>query len=176
MDVGNRLLYPFIPQIAAGLQLTIVAFSWLVFIRSIVGVLAPIFGILADKYGRRKFMALGLLGEAASVATTALAEGWGATGPMVLHGLSLAAFLSAQQAYISDQVAYEKRGRALGVVEFAWAGAGILGLPIAGWMIDRFGWQAPFFLLAIISLLTALLVWFKLPPVEQRSQSHLSLA
>ena len=176
MDVGNRLLYPFIPQISDGLKLTIVAFSWLVFIRSIVGVLAPIFGVLADKYGRRKFMALGLFGEAVSVAGTALAEGWGATGPMVLHGLSLAAFLSAQQAYISDQVVYEKRGRALGVVEFAWAGAGILGLPIAGWMIDRFGWQSPFFLLTIISLLTALLVWFKLPPAEQRSFTSLSLA
>jgi MFS transporter, DHA1 family, inner membrane transport protein len=73
-------------------------------------------------------------------------------------------------------VAYEKRGRALGGVEFAWAGAGILGLPIAGWMIDRFGWQSPFFLLVIISLLTGILVWFKLPPVEHRSQTRLSLA
>jgi MFS family permease len=92
-DIGNRLLYPFIPQISAGLGLTIVAFSWLVFIRSIVGILAPIFGVLADKYGRRKLMALGLFGEAVSVAGTALSGGWGATVPMVFHGLSLAAFL-----------------------------------------------------------------------------------
>ncbi len=55
--------------------MTIVAFSWLVFIRSLVGVFAPIFGVLADKYGRRKLMALGLLGEAVGIAGTALAGG-----------------------------------------------------------------------------------------------------
>src|SRR5262245_54159455 len=175
IDIGNLILYPFIPQMSLGLGLTLAVFIQLVFIRSMVGTTAPIFGLLADKYGRRKLMAFGLFCEALGVAGTALATGWWAIIPMVLYGLSLAAFLSAQQAYISDQVGYEKRGRALATVEFSWAVAGILGLPVAGWMIDRFGWQSPFFLLSVISLFMAVWVWFKLPPVEHRSQAHLSV-
>jgi MFS family permease len=144
IDTGNRMMYPFIPQIAAGLGLTIGAFGQLVFIRSLAGMTSPIFGGLADKYGRRKIMALGLFCEAIGVAGIALSSGWWAVFPMMLCGLSLAAFLSPQQAYISDQVSYEKRGRALAAVEFSWAIAGILSLPLVGWMIDRLGWPSPF--------------------------------
>lgn len=176
IDTGNRMIYPFIPQIATGLGLTISAFGQLVFIRSLVGMTSPIFGGLADKYGRRQLMALGLFCEALGVAGIALSSGWWTVLPMILCGLSLAAFLSAQQAYISDQVSYEKRGRALAAVEFSWAIAGILSLPLVGWMIGRLGWPSPFWVLSLLSLLTAALVWFKLPPVEHRSHTRLSVA
>ncbi|HXV44160.1 MAG TPA: MFS transporter, partial [Anaerolineae bacterium] len=99
---------------------------------------------------------------------------WWAILPMLLFGLGLTAFLPSQQAYISDQVAYHRRGRALAAVEFSWAVAAILCLPIAGWLIDAFGWRSPFLILSLFSLIGAIIVWRQLPPAEHHAQISLS--
>lgn len=176
VDTGTRSLYPFIPQISAGLGLTVVGFSWLIFLRAMAGLAGPIFGLLADRYGRRNIMTIGLICQAAGVAGLALSSGWWTLLPIILFGLSLAAFLPAEQAYVSDRVAYEKRGRALAAIEFSWAMAGIVSLPVIGWLIDAFNWRTPFFLLALLSLAGAILVWRWLPAVDHRSRLGLDWA
>ncbi|GAB4445740.1 MAG: MFS transporter [Anaerolineae bacterium] len=176
IDVGTRLPYPFIPQLADGLGLTIVGFSWLLFIRSMAGVAGPLFGVAADRIGRRRVMAAGLIFQAVGVLWLALSSGWWAVPPMILYGISLSAFIPAEQAYISDLVAYNKRGRALAAIEFSWATSGIVGLPLVGWMIDAFGWRSPLVVLGLFSLFFAALVWRMLPAVEQHTHTELSAA
>ena len=73
---GLRLFYPFIPQFSAGVGLTAVAFSWLIFTRSMFGLTGPLFGILADKYGRRKVMAAGLLMQSIGLGGMAVSWQW----------------------------------------------------------------------------------------------------
>lgn len=58
---------------------------------------------------------------------------------------------------VSDAIALEKRGTALGWLMSAFALASILGVPLALWMANHFGWQSPFFLLSTLSLV--LLLW-----------------
>jgi predicted MFS family arabinose efflux permease len=174
LDTGTRLVYPFIPQFSTGLGLTVVGFSWLIFLRAMAGMAGPLFGLLADQYGRRKIMVAGLLCQAVAVVGVALSWQWWATAPMLLFGLSVAAFLPAQQAYISDQASDNKRGRALGAIEFSWALTGVITLPVIGWLIDSFGWRTPLFFLSILSLVGAGLVWLRLPAVEHTSQGSLS--
>ncbi len=174
IDVGTRMSYPFIPQFSAGLGLTIVGFSWLIFVRAMVGVVGPIFGVWSDRSGRRKMMVLGLLCQAIGGMGVAFAWQWWATLPMILIGLGSAAFLPVQQAYISDQVVYQKRGRALAAVEFSWAAAAIFVLPIIGWMIDAFGWRVPFLALSLFSLIGAAIVGWYLPPTTVRHTQSLS--
>lgn len=174
VDTGTRMVYPFIPQVSAGLNVTVVGLSWLIFIRALSGMVGPIFGLLADHYGRRIMMAVGLLCQSIGVIGLALSQQWWATLPMIFYGLTLAAFIPAEQAYISDRVAYHKRGRALATIEFSWALAGIVSLPVVGWMIDSFGWQVPFFIEGLLSLIGAALVWFGLPATETRSQTKLN--
>lgn len=164
MDTGTRMLFPFIPQFAQGLGLSITGFGWLLFIRAIVGVAGPVFGMWSDRYGRRKMMMLGLLCQAAGVMGLALSWQWWATLPMIIFGLSLTGFLPAQQAYISDQVSYRKRGRALAAVEVSWSLTAIIILPVIGWMIDTFGWRSPFLALSLLSIVGAIIVWRGLPP------------
>ncbi|MEW5956355.1 MAG: MFS transporter [Chloroflexota bacterium] len=174
-DVSTRMLYPFIPQISAGLGLTVVGFGWVLFLRSVLSVTGPIFGLWSDRYGRRQTMAVGLLLQALGVLGLALSWQWWAALPMLLMGLSLAAFIPAQQAYISDQVTYRKRGRALAAVEFAWSMSAVTALPLAGWLIDRLGWRSPFLLLSLLSLAGAIMVWRRLPPAAERHiQSNIS--
>ena len=67
MDISTRMLFPFIPQISAGLGFTIVGFGWLLFVRAIVSVAGPVFGMWSDRYGRRQMMAIALLLQAISV-------------------------------------------------------------------------------------------------------------
>jgi len=154
-DLSSRILYPFLPIFASGLGLTVVSFSWLLFLRSGMGIFSPVFGVLADRFGRRNTLALGMLAQAIAAVTLTVTRGAWAIIPMAISGLSLAAFVPAQQAYLSDMTPFSKRGRALGVAEFAWSGAAILLLPVAGWLIDRFGWQTAMLWLAAMSLLAA---------------------
>ncbi|MCL4302031.1 MAG: MFS transporter [Anaerolineae bacterium] len=174
LDIGTRVVFPFIPQLSAGLGLTVVGFSWLLFIRGIIGVAGPIFGVWSDRYGRRNVMAVGLLCQALGMVGLTLSWQWWAILPMLFFGLGLTAFIPPQQAYISDQVAYERRGRALAIVEASWAIAAIVFLPLIGWLIDAFGWRVPFFIVSFFSLLGALVVWRYLPSTAHHTQTNLS--
>lgn len=176
LDIGVRSVFPFIPQLAAGLGLSVVNFSWLIFIRGIIGVAGPIFGVWSDRYGRRKVMAVGLLCQTIGVIGLTLSWQWWAVGPMLVFGLGLTAFIPPQQAYISDQVVYQRRGRALAIIEASWAVAAIVFLPLVGWLIDNFGWRSPFMILGLLSLLGALLIWHYLPPAAHQTQAELSWA
>ncbi len=174
LDIGTRMVFPFIPQLAAGLGLTVVGFSWLIFMRGIIGVVGPVFGVWSDRYGRRKIMTVGLLCQSIGIVGLTFSWQWWAVLPMLFFGLGLTAFIPPQQAYISDQVAYHKRGRALAVVEASWAIAAIVFLPIVGWLIDTFGWRSPFLSLALFSLIGGLIVWRYLPPTGHQTQASLS--
>ncbi len=174
IDIGTRIVYPFIPQISEGLGISLTAFSVLIAIRTFAGMSSLLFGILADRYGRRKVMAIGLFCQALGVAGLAFFGRSGATFSMIIFGLALAAFIPAQQAYISDLVHYEKRGRALAIIETSWAASAIIFIPIAGWLIDQWGWQSPFLILGLISLITSSIIWLRLPKVEPGSISNIS--
>lgn len=174
IDIGTRMVYPFIPQYAEGLGLSIVGFSWLLSLRAVAGLIGPLFGILADRYGRRRLMATGLLCQSVGTLGLVFSQQWWAAGPMLIFGLSLTAFIPAQQAYVSDQVPYAKRGRSLAAIEFSWAATGIVMLPLIGWIIERFGWQTSFGLVGLLSFSSAVLVWLMLPKAEHHTRSAFS--
>jgi predicted MFS family arabinose efflux permease len=67
---------------------------------------------------------------------------------MGLMGIGLASFVPTLQAYLSNQLPWERRGRGLAMVEYAWALAGIVGLFLMGFVIALAGWRAPFYVLA----------------------------
>ncbi len=175
-DIGVRMIFPFITQFAGGLNLSVVDFSWLVFWRGIIGLAGPIFGVWADRWGRRKLMAGGLLLQSLGVLWLAFSQEWSAAWPMLIFGLAVTAFLPAQQAYISDQVTYQKRGRALAVFELSWAFTAIAVLPLVGWLIDDFGWRSPLVMVALLSLAGSFLIWRHLPPAERHTHVNLSWA
>ncbi len=175
-DLNSRILYPFIPIFASGLGLTVVSFSWLLFLRSGVGVFSPLFGALADRFGRRNVMALGMLGQGLAAIMLIFVRGGWAVAPMTVSGLSLAAFIPAQQAYLSDMTPFARRGRVLGVAEFAWSGSAILLLPPAGWLIDHFGWRVPMLLLGVLSIAAAAALARFLPAARHQTSTPAPLS
>ena len=169
VDTSFRMAYPFLPQISSGLKLSITAFSWLLTIRSATGFLGPMMGALADRHGRRKIMALGLVSQSLGTIGIGLSTGWWSVLPMILVGIAVNSFVPAQQAYISDLVPFERRGRALASVDISFAISGMMIMPVVGWLIATLGWRMPFFILSGLSLLAALVIWNRLPPVDERS-------
>jgi predicted MFS family arabinose efflux permease len=169
-----RIVYPFLPVIARGLGLPLETASLLVGVRALAGMTSPFYGWLSDRIGRRGVMLGGLLALAAGallLAQGVIAATFGlALAGFVLLGLSKAAFDPAMQAYVSDAVPYERRGRALGIIELTWAGSWLVGVPLAGLLIARFGWQSPFAVLAVLGI-AAVFATFRLNPTAQAGAS-----
>ena len=149
LNMNTRMVYPFLPVIARGLGVSLTQVSYVLSARSVVGAFSPLFTTLADRRGRRFGMVGGLsLFIASILLLVAHPVYW--TFLVSQCGAFLGMFItvSSVQAYLSDNVPYEQRGRLLGLTELGWAFSFILGMPLIGWLISRGGWMAPYPLLA----------------------------
>jgi predicted MFS family arabinose efflux permease len=154
LNTSRRFIYPFAPALGRGLGVPVQAINSLIAINQATGVLSPFFGPLSDRWGYRVMMLAGL---------SMLAVGLIAGGvlpfyavilvALFLAGLGKSIFDPALQAYVGERVPYQRRGFVIGIVEFAWAGSSLVGLPLIGILIDTMGWQAPFFVLGGLTVL-----------------------
>jgi predicted MFS family arabinose efflux permease len=149
-DVAVRLVYPFMPEIAKGLGVSIDQLGALVSLRNGIGISGPVFGAMSDRIGHRRAMTLGLLVLSIGLAIVGVSEGIvvPAIG-LVLAGIGSAIYVPTLQAYVSERVPYQQRGRVLGAIELTWAAAGMVGVPVMGVLIGSLGWRAPFIGLAV---------------------------
>jgi predicted MFS family arabinose efflux permease len=154
VNVPFRIVYPFLPSIARGLGISLVAASGLVTLRLIARMGAPLLGPLADRYERRRVMEVALLFfTLASLLLAGAGTFAVAAVAFVLYGAAKALYDPAVHAYLGDAVPYRERGRAVGVVELSWSAAWLLGVPASGLLIERLGWRAPWAVLIVLGLL-----------------------
>jgi predicted MFS family arabinose efflux permease len=57
------------------------------------------------------------------------------------------------QAYVGERIPYQRRGLFLAITEFGWSISFIIGVPLMGFLIARFGWLGPYPALALLGLL-----------------------
>lgn len=159
-----RIVYPFLPAIARGLGISLGAAGQLVALRGLAGLIAPVTGPLADRYGRRRVMETGLLAFAVGSLVLALAHRfWLAVLAFVLVGVSKSLYDPAMQAYLGDRIPYEERGRAMGLTELAWSASWLLGVPASGLLMERWGWHSPWFVLTLLAVVGWWLTAWGLP-------------
>ncbi len=171
-DTGSRIFNPFLPIFALGMKMTIETLGQLIALRSITGLLAPVFGSLGDRIGFQPIMRGGLLvaGIGSLLVGTSDSLIQVAIG-MVVWGIGVTAFVPSLQAYLGSQLPYEKRARGIAIVEYAWAIASIVGLFSMGWVISLLNWRAPFFVLGGGMILVSFLVaQFPSAPKQQPRQ------
>ena len=82
---------------------------------------------------------------------------------LILGMLGKYVFDPTMQAYLGDRIPYEQRGRVVAITEMGWSLSFILGIPIMGYLISRFGWRAPYPALALAGLLVFLALARLLP-------------
>jgi len=75
-------------------------------------------------------------------------------------------------AMVGDIVPPERRGRALSMVSMAFAIASVLGVPAGLLLADKFGWHAPFFMLAGCAAANLVLGSLALPHLRTAVQNH----
>jgi predicted MFS family arabinose efflux permease len=165
-----RMIYPFLSYFAKGMGVDLRTFSYAITARSLMGLITPLLASVADSRGRKTGM---LVGTFTFTAALCLVVFW-PTYPAFFATLSLSfigylIFVPSMQAYLGDKVPYEKRGRVLGITEFAWSLSAIIGVPLMGLIIARQGWLAPFPLLALLGALSFIMLAWMLPkdPIPQ---------
>jgi predicted MFS family arabinose efflux permease len=164
MNINTRMVYPFLMVFARGLGVDLKTISGTLTIRAVFGMLTPFLAPLAEKHSRRAGMLLGM-------AMFALGSGLVVLWPslitfaiaMSITFLGMYVYMSAVQAYLGDHVPYAQRGRAMGTFELAWSFSFIVGMPLLGFLIGRYGWQAPFPILAIFGLIALIIIRVFIP-------------
>ena len=120
----------------------------------------PLFGIIADKFGTWRVMALGALLYALGLLVMAIAPSpmWLHIGGGVLLGLGVAACsFGVVLASIARLVSAEKRSFAFGLGTAAGSAGMFLFAPISQGLIDALGWSDSLISLAIVMLAIPLL-------------------
>ncbi len=157
---GATLLYPVLPVLAADLKvdeaqigLTMAAFT------APAIVLAPLFGILADLYGRRWLLVFGLAVFGIAGSAVALAPSY--DGVLILRavqGIGASALLPLTIVLISDILPDEQEIQGQGI-KVALDRVGMIVLPLLGGALAILSWRAAFvpFLLIVLLALAAYL-------------------
>ncbi len=155
-DLSIRMMYPFLPEIAAGLRLPIDQLGTLVSLRNGIGIVGPILGALSDRIGHRRAMSIALVLLAIGLGFIGAADGvFAAAIGCIISGIGSALYIPTLIAYISERVPFARRGRVTGTIEMTWAISGMIGVPLVGLLIGSQGWRAPFIGLAVASLVCA---------------------
>lgn len=164
VNTALRMLFPFLPVFGRGMGVDLATLSSALALRSAAGILGPFMAPLADRRGRKVGMLAGL---AIFILGSSLVALW-PTFPVFVLGITLNLlgyflFNPSMQAYLGDRVPYQQRGLALALTELGWSLSFIIGVPLVGLLIARYGWSAPFAVLAILGL-AALLALARILP------------
>ncbi len=172
LNTSRRFIYPFAPALSRGLDVPVIAVSTIAAVNQSSGILGFVFGPLTDRIGYRIMMITGLI---------LLTMGMFLAGILPFYTVILVAvFLSgtgkivfdmALQAYTGKMVPFHRRGRIIGILEVSWAGSTLVGIPLIGLLIDRWGWRSPFFLLAGAGLVGFVFMRSLLPPAKSGQTS-----
>ncbi len=160
INTALRFVYPYAPALARGLGVRREDIYYLITLRNLAGFLSPVFGPLSERYGRRAVLVLGMaIFSGGAILVVIWPTYWILGLFLCATGIAKIVYDPAMQAYVGDVVSYEQRGRALATTEYSWSLSLLLGVPFVGYLIQRNGWQAPFFWLAVGAIVALIVLW-----------------
>ncbi len=169
--VGFGIILPLLPFYgdrfgASGTQIAILVFSY----SAAQLVMAPLWGRLSDRYGRRPILILGLVGSALSYLVFAFA---GSILALLLSRVmagAAGANVPVAQAYIADVTPPEQRAGGMGLIGAAF-GLGFIFGPAIGGILAPIAPEAPGLAAAGLCLGNAVLAFFFLPESLDRQKT-----
>ncbi len=150
VNTALRMGYSFLPAFARGAQISNGTMGAVLAARDLSGLAAPLAGRVIDRRGTGRILAAAGAGSAIGMAISATAP-LGLIIGFLIVGFGSVVVNIATGAWIGHAVAYERRGKATGLVELSWGGAALLGIPLMGVLIDAFGWRAAPAALAVVA-------------------------
>lgn len=132
----------------------------------------PIFGVVADCYGRRRPMIGGVLLQGAATVLFAFATTFGEMfAARVVQGVAAAATWTAGLALVAELFP-EKRTQMMGFAMMGSTGGSVLGPVTGGFLMDLSGYRLPFVVAGAMLVVDALMRIFLIPepPRDGRSE------
>lgn len=121
--------------------------------------MAPLWGALADKYGKRKMVIRAGLSLAVIYALIAFVQNpWQLVVVRMLHGL-VGGFVPASMSIVASVSPQEKMGWSLGMMQAGTMTGGIMGPLFGGLLAVWFGQRASFIIAAVLIFLATVAVW-----------------
>ncbi|RNB92265.1 MFS transporter [Brevibacillus fluminis] len=140
------------------------------------GIVSPIWGRLADRYGRKIMVLRSGFFMAITVALTGFAQTmWQLLALRLLNG-TMSGFIPSCTALVASSVPRENSGWALGILQSSAVAGSIMGPLIGGILADRIGFRMIFVFTGALLLLATLLVLVTVkeqfvPPAKQEKTS-----
>jgi len=164
--VGFSMIFPFLPlyiedlgstmglsiELLAGMVIAVQGFTMML--------AAPIWGIVADRFGRKKMVLRAMLGGSVILAMMGLAQS--AEQLILLRAIQgmITGTVSANNALVAAATPRKRIGFAMGTLQVGlWTGVAI-GPLLGGVLADIFGYSVPFFITAVLLFLAGLTVSF----------------
>lgn len=137
----------------------------------------PIYGKLADLYGRRPLFLFGttvfLFGSVASGAAQSMEQ---LIIFRAIQGLGAGAVLPIVLTIIGDIFTLEERARVQGLFSGVWGLSSVVGPFVGGLIVDHFSWRWVFFINVPFGLLSMLMLLFTFKEAIERKKHHLDYA
>ncbi|MDF1630295.1 MAG: MFS transporter [Alcanivoracaceae bacterium] len=187
--MGQTLVFAILPSLGRATGLADIQVGLIITCSSLAFALAsPVWGRFSEYLGRRPVLVIGLSGYAAGTLLFALAfeaglGGWVSgfrllallVAARVLQALVMAASPPAATAYIADVTSAAERTRGMGKIAAA-HNLGTIAGPALGGALAVFGLLMPLYAVVLITLIMALVVWYRLPEsprmLERGEPSH----
>lgn len=167
--LGMGIIEPILPLYArhmgaTGFMLGLI-FAGFAFSR---GLFAPIIGQYSDRKGRRRMILTGL----GAFMFLSVAYTWASTpGWLIairsLQGLASVLITPIAQSYIGDITPQGKEGKYMNLFFISFFGGQALGPAMGGYLSDLWSLKAPFYAMAVMSLIALFLVYFLVPESPQ---------
>jgi MFS family permease len=149
----------------AGLPL----YSWVFSIYLLTStVMMPLYGRLADIYGRRRILLIAIFVFLTGAVTCALARSM----PQLIlargiQGLGAAGLIPVAMTVAADLYSLEERARVQSLFSGVWGFASLVGPLLGAWMTISFGWRSIFTVNVPLGIVAFLLVWTQM--IETRA-------
>ncbi len=164
--VGFSMIFPFLPlyiedlgstmglsiEFLAGMVIAVQGFTMMI--------AAPIWGIVADRFGRKRMVLRAMLGGAVILAMMGLVQS--AEQLILLRAVQglITGTVSANNALVAAATPRKRVGFAMGMLQVGlWTGVAI-GPLIGGVLADMFGYNVPFFITATLLFVAGLTISF----------------
>jgi MFS transporter, Spinster family, sphingosine-1-phosphate transporter len=131
---------------------------------------APVMGVLADRYPRRILIVVGAILWSGATLLTAVTKDYSSL--LIRHtlvGIGEASFVTIAPAFISDLFPEHRRGRMLAVFYLAIPMGTAMGYVLGGHLGPVYGWRAPFMVAALPGFLLAAALLFIPEPTRGRA-------
>ena len=122
----------------------------------------------ADRFDRKKLLLFFYVGFIAGTLFCGLSDTFlMLLTARVVTGLFGGVIGSISMAIVSDLFPLEKRGRVFGFLQMGFGASQVLGIPLSLYIATLWGWQSPFLMIVVLSIIILLLIMFKLNPVSE---------